>query len=193
MPAGHRERLAEAGVEARRDVARQLDVLALVDADRDDVGLVQEDVAGHQHRVGEERGRDELLCVGLVLELRHPPQLTEARHGRQQPIRLGVGGDVALGEDRRALGVETRRDEEREEVERPLAQLLRVVLDRDRVQVDDAEERVARLLLLVLGRDVLAEAARVVPEVLRARRLDAGEDPHAPIVPEPAGRSSGGN
>ena len=31
--------------------------------------------------------------------------------------------------------------------------------------------------LLLRGR-VLAEAARVVAEVLRARRLDAGEDPH---------------
>ena len=35
---------------------------------------------------------------------------------------------------------------------------------------------------------VLAEAARVVAEVLRARRLDAGEDAHRGIVPGPAAR-----
>ena len=52
---GHRERLAEARVEALGDVAGELEVLALVVADRDDVGLVEQDVARHQHRVVEER------------------------------------------------------------------------------------------------------------------------------------------
>ncbi len=53
-------------------------------------------------------------------------------------------------------------------------QVGRVVVDRDRVQVDDAEERLAQLLRL----RVLAEAADVVAEVLVARRLDAAEDSH---------------
>jgi len=53
-------------------------------------------------------------------------------------------------------------------------QVARVVLDRDRVRVDDAEERLAELLRL----RVLAETADLVAEVLVARRLDAGEDEH---------------
>ena len=92
------ERLAEPRVEARGDVARELEVLPLVVADRDDVGLVEQDVAGHQHRIREERGRDELVPVGLVLELRHPAQLAVARDRAEQPRRLGVRGDVALRE-----------------------------------------------------------------------------------------------
>jgi len=52
---GHAERLAEAVVEALRDVARELEVLALVVADRHEIGLVEQDVAGHQHGIGEER------------------------------------------------------------------------------------------------------------------------------------------
>jgi hypothetical protein len=80
---------------------------------------------------------------------------------------------VALTEDRRALGVEARGEEHRGEVERGRAELGRVVVDADRVEVDDAEEGVARLL----GLDVLAEAAAVVPERLSARGLDPGEDP----------------
>ena len=108
MPVRHDERLAEARVEALRDVARELEVLALVVADRDDVGLVEEDVARHQHRVGEEPGRDELPPVGLVLELRHPAELAVAGDGREQPRRLGVRRDVALREDGRPLGVEAR-------------------------------------------------------------------------------------
>src|SRR5205085_8675521 len=65
-------------------------------------------------------------------------------------------------------------DEHRVEVECRLPQLCRVVLDGDRVQVDDAEERFAALLRL----DVLAEAAGVVAERLRACGLDAAEDAH---------------
>ncbi len=149
-------------------------MLPLVVSDRDEVGLVEQDVAGHQHRVREEPGRDDPVLLGLLLELRHPAELSEARHRAQQPGGLGVGDHVALDEDGRALGIKAGGEEHRGEVERPLAQVGRVVLDGDRVEVDDAEERVAELL----GRGVLAEAAAVVAEVLRAGRLDAGEDPH---------------
>ena len=172
------ERLAEARVEALGDVACELEVLPLVVADRDDVGLVEQDVAGHQHRVGEEPGGDELAALALVLELGHAAQLAVARHSRQQPRRLRVRGDVALAEDRRALRVEAGREEHRREVERPRAQVVGVVLDGDRVQVDDAEEAVAALL----RRRVLAEAADQVAEVLVARRLDAAEDPHSSLL-----------
>ena len=61
--ARHDERLAEALVEALRDVARELDVLALVVADRNDVGVVEQDVGRHQHRIGEEARRDEVLLL----------------------------------------------------------------------------------------------------------------------------------
>ena len=138
------ERLAEALVEARSDIPRELEVLALVVADRDEVGLVEQDVARHQDGVREQAGRDELLLLALVLELRHPAQLAEARDRAQQPGRLGVRLDVALGEGRRPVGVEAAREQHRRQVDRRLAQILRVVVDRDRVQVDDAEERPRR-------------------------------------------------
>ena len=57
--------------------------------------------------------------------------------------------------DGRALGVQPGREEERRQREGGLAQRLRVVSRGDRVEVDDAEIRVAESLLL----DVLAEAA----------------------------------
>ena len=58
-----------------------------------------------------------------------------------------------------------------------LAQLRRVVGDRDRVQVDDAVDRLA-VAGAVLALDVLADRADVVAEVLAPGRLDAAEDPH---------------
>ncbi len=175
---GNLERLAEASVEALGDVARELEVLALVVADRDVRRLVEEDVAGHQDRVGEEAGDEELLPLALLLELRHPAEVAVARHRREQPGGLGVRGDVALREHRRALRVEARGEEQRRQVERALSQVGRVEVDRDRVQVDDAEECGAHLPgRALLGRRVLAEAAGVVAEVLRTGGLDAGEDP----------------
>ena len=175
---GHLERGAEARVEALGDVARELQVLALVVADRDRVGVVEQDVAGHQDRIVEERGGDELAPLALLLELRHPPELPVARHRREQPGSLGVRLHVALDEDRRPLRVEAGCEEHRGQVERARPQLLGVVLDGDRVQVDDAEERVA----LLLRRRVLAEAAAVVAERRVARRLDAREDAHQSII-----------
>ena len=77
---GHDQRLAEAGVEALGDVAHQLDVLALVVADRHLVRAVGEHVGGLQHRVEEQAGGDEVaLRARLVLELGHAVQLAERR------------------------------------------------------------------------------------------------------------------
>ena len=173
---GHDQRLAEAAVEALGDAAHQLDVLALVLAHRHLVRAVGEHVGGHQDGIEQQPGRDQLaLGDRLVAELVHAAELAERRHARQQPRQLGVLLDVALAEQDAALGVEARADQDRGRVVDALAQLGRVVVDGDRVQVDDAVDR--RVAALLAG-DVLDDRADVVAEVLAARRLDAGEDPH---------------
>ena len=45
---------------------------------------------------------------------------------------------------------------------------------RHRVQVDDAEDRLGAVALLI--RDVMADRAEIVADVLLAGRLNAGED-----------------
>src|SRR5581483_4835022 len=70
--------------------------------------------------------------------------------------------------------VETDRKEQRGQVERAVVQVAGLVVRRDRVQVDDAEEGLA----FVLRRDVLAHRAYVVADVLGTRRLDAREHAH---------------
>ncbi len=75
---GHDQRLAEALVERARDVAHQLEVLALVLADRHLVGAVGEHVGGLQHRVHQQAGGDQLALGGrLVAELVHPVERAE--------------------------------------------------------------------------------------------------------------------
>jgi hypothetical protein len=48
-------------IETLREVTRELEMLPLVLADRDDVRLVQQDVARHQDRIREQGGRHEVL------------------------------------------------------------------------------------------------------------------------------------
>ena len=91
----------------------------------------------------------------------------------EQPGQLGVLAHVGLAEEDAALGVEAGGEQDRGGVVDALAQFGRVVGDRDRVQVDDAEDR---RVAPVLALDVLADRADVVAEVLAAGRLDAAED-----------------
>lgn len=174
-----RERLAEAAVEALREIAGQLDVLALVLADRDLVGLVEQDVRDLEDRVGEEAdgGAVGALLGGLVLELGHAGGLAEAGEAVHDPAELGVLGDVALDEQGAVLGVETGGEQLGRGEPGVGTQLGGVLRDRDRVQVDDHVEGVVGLL----EGDPLADGAEVVAEVERAcRGLDSGE--HAGTV-----------
>ena len=73
---GQPQRLAEAAVEALGDVAGELEVLALVVAHRNPVGVVEQDVGRLQHRVGEEveltDSRPSLLSLNCVIRESSP-------------------------------------------------------------------------------------------------------------------------
>ena len=145
-------------------------MLALVVADRHLGRPVGEHVGGHQHRVEEERRGDELALLGrLVLELVHAVEVAVGGDRGEQPGELGVLAHVGLAEEDAALRVEAGGEQDRGRVVEALAQLDWVVGDRDRVQVDDAEDR---RLAPILALDVLADRADVVAEVLAAGRLD---------------------
>ena len=98
------------------------------------------------------------------------------RHRGQEPAELGVLAHVALAEKDAAalLRLEARREKDRGRVQHVGAQLIGLVRDRDRVEVDDAVDRLASVLPL----HVLANRPDVVAEVLLARRLDTAEDAH---------------
>ena len=126
---GHDEDvLAEARVEAPRDVAHELEVLALVLADRHLVGAVGQHVGGLEDRVEEQRGGDQLaLSQRLVAELVHAVELADGGHRRQQPGQLGVLVHVALAEEHAALRIQARGQQQRQQVVEPGAQLRGVV------------------------------------------------------------------
>ena len=151
-------------------------MLALVLADRDVVRPVEQDVGRLEDRVGEQADAGRALAAlgRLVLELGHPPRLAEAGQALQHPGALRVRRDLALDEDRRALRVDAHRQQLGGGAQRALAQHLRVLLDGDRVQVGDEEER----RVVALQVDPLPQRAEVVAEVEGVGgRLDAREDP----------------
>ena len=64
-------------------------VVLLVLARRGRVGLVEQDVRRHQHRVGEQAGGDVVgVLFGLVLELGHAGQLPKLGVAAQHPGQL---------------------------------------------------------------------------------------------------------
>ena len=165
---GQPEGLLVAVVEPLGEVAGQLEVLALVLADRHEVRAVEQDVGRLEDRVGEQpdAGRALAALGGLVLELGHPAGLAEAGQALQHPAELGVAGHLALHEDRRARGVDAHREQLGGGAQGALAQHLRVLLDGDRVQVGDEEER----LVVLLQVHPLPQRAEVVAEVERVGR-----------------------
>ena len=95
---GHGEDLAVAPVEPQREVAGQLDVLALVGADRHLRGAVEQDVGRHQGGIGEQRDPGGVDAAALLLELDHPVQLAGGGDALEQVGQLGVRRHLALPE-----------------------------------------------------------------------------------------------
>ena len=174
-------------------------MLALVLADRHPVGLVEQDVRGLQHRVGEQPDGGPVGAVPgrLVLELGHPARLAEPGDAAQHPLPAARARAPGTARTRctgpgpaRARAAARRRCRVRG------GEQLRVVLDGDRVQVRDEVERV----VVVLQGHPLPQRAEVVAEVERVRgRLDAGQHPragiggggHGPILSATSDRSRG--
>src|SRR5580658_3107742 len=161
-------------VEPARRISCELEVLKLVLSDRHEVGLVEQHVGGHEHGIREEADEDVLLPLALFFELRHPLQIAERRDVGEVPSELGVLADVALNEEGAAFGVETARDQIARHDFDAANELRGLVLDRDRVSVDDAEEELfAALDDLLRPR---ADGAEPVADVKLPARLNSGEN-----------------
>ena len=73
-------------VETVCNVAADLDVLALIHANRNKIGLVQQNVCRHQNRIGEQTDIDVVRMLGgFVLELGHAGSLAEHGEAVEHP------------------------------------------------------------------------------------------------------------
>ena len=158
-------------IEPEGGIAGDLDVLALVVADRDLIGVVEQNVGGLQGGVAEEPAADEVLLAfgGLVLELCHPRQLAETDSALHDPAQLVVLGHMALDEHSCEVGVEAHCEEHGGQLNRSLTDDPWFVGHGERMQVDDAVERIVAMLTSDPG----LQRTEVVPEVDITRRLHA--------------------
>ena len=141
--------VAEIVVELLRDVARQLEMLLLVVADRHVRGAVDQDVGRHQVRIGEQPDRGVLaVLAGLLLELGHAvepaqraTQLNTQASSACSATWLWLNTMCFFGSMPEAMkAAVTSRI--------ALRQLGRVLPDGDGVQVDHAIDAVVALLQL---------------------------------------------
>ena len=134
-------------VEFLGDVARQFDVLLLVLADGNMGGAIKQDVRRHQGRIGEKADRGVLaILAGLFLELGHAIEPADAGDAIENPGQLRVFRDLALIENDVFDRVDARGDIGGGDLADRLAQRLRLLGHGDRVQIDDAEQALMRLL-----------------------------------------------
>src|ERR1700733_1241563 len=153
------DRRGEIIVELLRDVARQLQMLLLVVADRNMRRPIDENVGGHQHWIVVKSDRRVLpVLARFLLELGHAVEPAESRDAVEPPGEFSMLGDPALVEDDIGLRVDAAGKKGRRHLARRAGKLLRLVRQRHRVQVDEPLDR-----------------AKIVAEVQIACRLNAGK------------------
>ena len=144
-------------------------MLLLVFAHRHQVGVIQEDVGGHQHRVIEQAYRHLVaLLHSLLLELNHPLQPVERSHAVQQPAQLAVGRHMALNEHGGLGGIDATGQIQGRRAAGVGRQLLRVVGNRDRMQVHHTKKGVVAVLKV----HPVADGAEPVAQMQRSGGLN---------------------
>src|SRR5262249_34534237 len=112
------------------------------------------------------------LFARLVFELCHPLKFAHARHAVQQPRKFRVLGHIRLHKHCRNLRIDPDSKVDARKFACLVTENSGVLWDRNRVQIDDAEEA----FVLVLERDPVAQGAKVIAEMNVAGGLRAAEN-----------------
>ena len=137
-------------------------MLFLIDADRYQIGLVQQDVACHQHGIGKQARIDVVgVLLGFVFELGHAAQLAELGIAGQHPVNLCVLFYMALDERDGFFRIDAAGQDQRIGLESTFFQLRRVLTDGDGVHIYDGVDAVIfflQLLPVADGPQIVAES-----------------------------------
>ena len=127
---------------------------------------------GHQDRIVKQADADILAFSRLVLELRHSLELRHARDAVENPGQLSVFVNIRLDEDRGDVRIDSHGQINARQFPGLLGKQFWILRDRDRVEIDDAEEA----FVLVLECYPIAQRAQIVPEMYVAGRLGAAKN-----------------
>ena len=165
-------------IEPTRHLAGQFHMRLLVLPHRHKIGLVKQDVGGHQHRIAQEAEVRQIpvrQILLLVLIGGHALQPADRRNHAQEQVELGVLEDLALQEEHTARGVEAGGQVVEHHVQGVGRNPRGVgVVRGQRVPVGD--EEVALVLGGVLQLDPVGQGAHVVAQVELAGGAHAAED-----------------
>jgi len=148
-------------------------MLLLVDAHGYEVGIVDEDVSRHEHRIGKQARVDILRMPGtLFLKLVHTRQLAEGRAAGEHPRQLRMSGHMALYEQHAPVRVDAASQQQRRSLPRLAAQVRRRLAHGDGVHVGDHINTV----IIALQRVPVAHRAHIIAQRKSAGGLDAAQD-----------------
>ncbi len=167
---GHDEGLAVSFVEFDGDVAGDFDVLFLVAAHGDEVGIVNQNVGGHKDRIGEDAMVGGNAVGDFILVAVASFEQAHRGDGGEYPGQFGDGRHVGLPEQERFRRVESAGQEIQRDVQGVLAALGGVEEGGHGMVVGDEIESLA----LVLQFDGGFHHAKIIAQVKSARGLDAG-------------------
>ena len=154
-----------------RQVARELDMLLLVFADGDEVGVVDEDIRRHQHGIIKKAAVEGVfMLAGFILKLGHALEVAERAYAGEYPSQIGVAFYGALQKQIALFGVEAARHILRGAVEHVAPQVGGDIGNCYCVHIDYAEIAVA----VVDECAPIFNSAEVIAQVEFACRLRRG-------------------
>ena len=168
---GNLEHVAVDAVKAASDHMGQFHVLLLIFAHRHQVGLIQQNITGHQAGIGKQTCID-IICVlgGLVLKLGHARQFAKHRVAIQHPAQLRMLMHMALDEQGVLLGIQTTGNVLRQLLQGSTAQIRRILAHGNGMQVS---HKVETIILVGTFCPVLY-STQVRTQSQITRRLNAG-------------------
>ncbi len=181
---GQFENFAKGLVHLDRDVPGYLQMLLLVAPDWHDVAVVNQNIGGHQHGIGEEAMRRRDPARGLVLEGMAPLEESHRRYGAKDPGQLRDLRHIGLAEKHRAFRIESTGQKIQRQFADICAKRLGILHRGQRMQIGDEIKRLASLLKLDRG----LHHSKIVAEMRRARGLDAGKNSHPAQLSFPSSR-----
>ncbi len=168
------EYFAERLIHLHGKIARDLDVLLLIFADRHDVAVIDQNVSRHQDRIREKPRGSAQAARDLVFVRMGALEQSHRRDGGQNPGQLSDLRHIGLAKERRSFRIEPAGEKIDGHAPAIFPQRRRILQAGEGMIIGDKIKRVA----FGLERDRRPHHAEIISDVENAAGLNAGKDAH---------------